>query len=501
VSRRPIHIPPILALAAGEALLISAYLFRPSMYVFFGALAASAYALTFGTRTGYLLALVQVALTAGYASQRAMTVFSVGGLAFTPLDLFIAPALVMGVTSLPVVMAAASFSIRRSIGFLVALLAYIPVTFIMTWVFVPDESGIALRNLRSYLYLLCALAYAGAVIRGARREHILTSMNLASSGAAAALLAGTLGGVSVVGFETTSLVLSSDRLVRLGIVDEGLLPVLLGAALLSALVGGGSVRVTGLVAFPLLVAAALVSPGRGAIFTSCVVIALVLISHVAGITRPGTSGKRPVVSQVIALTLVAAVVVPTLSSALGALGRQGQDVLVIRARTEDALIPWRSQNIAARYNGWRAGVEFGLRSPVVGNGLGHTFPELEAKYGLDSPFNFPSTVVNTFAKAGIVGLVLWGGMFGFLTKAAWVHWRRRSGDVGLVALPMIGAVLLRGLSDDVSLSFQMPVIVGVIVALAISKGKERDSAHRVGGREVMDPPVISARASSRPSGN
>ena len=454
-------------LLVGEVLVVASYILAPSAYLLVGITLMGLYGIAFGRRIGYLLALLQLGLTAGYASQRAMSVVTIAGLAFTPLDILIVPALVMGLFAIPLILTAAARAFRISVGFLIALLAYVPVPFLMTWVFVPGDTSIAIRNLRSYIYLLCALAFAAAALRGANREIFITCVNIAASGAGLVLLAATVAEIPVIGFEETSLVLADIGLSRVAIIDEGLLPVFIAAAFLSALIGRGLVRTSGVVACPILFTATLISPGRGAIFTSCVVLAVILICHLVGFTEPRRDRVRSVPARLVALSLVAALVVPTFSSAVAELGDQGQDVNVIRARTADALLPWQSQNVEARYNGWRAGLELGLQSPIVGNGLAHTFPELMSKYRLDSPFNFPSAIANAFAKTGIIGLALWTGLFGFLVLGAWAHWRLRTGTIALVALPMITSFLIRGLSDDILLSFQTPLVLGVIYAIAI----------------------------------
>jgi hypothetical protein len=456
------------ALVGGELLFVASYIVAPSAYLLVGIIVAGLYMAVFGRRVGYLMALLQLGLTAGYASQRAMRVVSIAGLAFTPLDVFIMPALVMGLLSIPFLLNSAARAYRIAVGFVVVLLAYIPVPLLMTWIFVPADMSLALRNLRSFVYLLGALAFAAAALRGASRELFVTCVNIAAAGAGLVLLAATVAELPIVGFEETSLVLSDIGLNRVAILDEGLLPVLIAAAFLSALIGRGPVRRSGIVACPLLFTATLISPGRGSIFTSCVVLAAILVCHLVGFTELRRNAVRSVPARLITLSLLAALVVPTLSSAVAALSEQGQDVTVIRRRTADALVPWQSQNVEARYNGWRAGVELGMGSPIVGNGLAHTFPELMSKYRLDSPFNFPSAIANAFAKTGIIGLALWTGLFGSLVFGGLAHWRQRTGTIALAALPMIAAFLIRGLSDDILLSFQTPLVLGVIFAIAIT---------------------------------
>jgi hypothetical protein len=81
--------------------------------------------------------------------------------------------------------------------------------------------------------------------------------------------------------------------------------------------------------------------------------------------------------------------------------------------------------------------------------------------------------VNVFAKTGLIGLFLLTGLLLYLGRASWSWWSLRTGTVELAALPMLAALLIRGISDDVFLAFQTPVILGVIAAMCAMRKPNR----------------------------
>lgn len=437
---------------------MGAYLVRPSLYFFVGLALVWFYTPRTDWRSAFFLAFLQVGLTAGYRSQREMTVFTFGGLAFNPVDVFAAVALVLALASIDDMLR--HRATRRIFWALVILLAVLAGSVVKTWA-MGEDLGQAVRNYRSYIYLFTGVGLASAVIHGLPIAKVITTVNLAAAAAASALLAQAFGWVHVVGFEEQRLVLSFDVLSRLQIVDETLLPVLLGAGLTSALYGKAEVRWTGTASTALLVGAVLTSPGRGAIF-SCIVVAgtVALLRLWLGKSRGGAF--TPVLGAVVLAGMVLLVVQGSASF----LRDEGQNIAVIRARTADALTPWESVDFSGRVVGWTKGWQVGRQQPVLGWGLGHTTPELVQEIGAtDYYYNVPGTIPNLFIKTGAVGVLSLLAFVGLVGHAAAQPWRRRIVGPWLVGLPMVVAIVVRSLSDDVLGSVGVSLSLGVVMAM------------------------------------
>jgi len=427
----------------------------------------------------WLLVLTQVGLTASYGSQRAIALFQIAGLSFTPVDIFALGAVAAGILG-----AAATFRFgprmcRQMIGRMAALCGFMVVPLAVAWAQHPETFGVAIRNMRSYVYLLVAIAYAAAVLRDhAAGSRFLTAMNVASAGASATQLGQALGLFRLVGFEERTFLLELEEQVRLLILPETLVPAFVAAAATSVIFLKGAPRQSGAVAMPLIVAAMIASPGRGAIFASVMVMAvLVMLSLSAGVSV--RTGVR-LASRARQTAVAAACVTIALLVGVGALKGGQEQVLVLRQQFSEGIAPWTTKDVVGRTNAWRAGLEMGLRSPVFGAGLGTRFPDLMRKHRLDSDFNFPGTLPNVFAKTGVVGVVLLGLVLSLVWVHGWRMWRWSAPGPALVAGPIMLAILLRSLSDDISQGFQFPIVVGVAFAAVVSRTASNSPQNRSG---------------------
>lgn len=449
-------------LMLGEVVLLGALVASPS---FFMAAAVAVWLFYRGRRSGleaWLLVLTQVGLTASYGSQRAMALFQIAGLSFTPVDIFALVAVAAGLVTAQSAFRDGSRLTKQLVSRMFALCIFMVIPMTVAWGLYPGTTAVALRNLRSFLYLVAVIAYAGAVLRNhLAGSRFVTAMNLAAAGAAVVQLGQALGLFQVIGFEERTFLLDPSELVRLSILPETLVPAFVAAAATSVMFLTGAPRRSGLIAMPLLAASLVVSPGRGAIFASVFVItALLILSFRRGRTRltPG-EGRSSRALQVGIVGGSAAIAIVLAISGLTTKQEQ-----VLRDRLVEGVAPWTTHDVVGRTNGWRAGLEMGLRSPLLGTGLGTRFPDLKVKHHLDSDFNFPGTLPNTFAKTGIIGLLLLGSLLALAWAEGWRAWRTRSTRTALVAGPIVLALLLRSLSDDVSQGFEFPIVLGVVFA-------------------------------------
>lgn len=450
----------LIPLAAGQAALLAAYLLQPTLYPLVAFALVVLYMLRLG-RAGSFLAFVQVVITAGYGSQREMPHLDLNGLAFTTSDLLALPLIVVSlIAALSLVENPAS----RRLTF--ALLAWITVMFagVLRTFQMAEDMGLAVRNFRPYLYLLIGLGITLRILRGTPLGQFVVAVNLAAAAACVALLAHVLHYVTLIGFDTKALIITSSYLERIQIIDETLIPGLVAVALASVLFTRGPTRLTGGIATPLLLAALIASPGRGAIFASAVATGALFAMTL--VWRP-VEGPRIIRRPVLNVAVVAFVSLLVLNGALSRLAGQGQDINVIQGRTAEALLPWSSHGLGSRVAGWKAADSLFETSPVLGHGLGHVHPELARDYDRDFMYNVPTTIGNVAGKVGLLGLIPMLIYFVMLSGAALKPWRGRRPGAELVAAPVLLALFMRSLSDDVMGSLGVGVLLSIALAGAV----------------------------------
>jgi hypothetical protein len=455
-DRRVVLVPVL-----GEAVLLGAYLLRPTLYPAAAIALVVLYLAKVG-RAGPFLALIQVGITAGYGSQRAMPNIPFAGFAFTATDMLALPLLVISLFGIPRLIATPA-SRRLAAGLVVWVIVMLGGV-LRTWQ-VGEDVNLALRYLRPGLYLLVGLGFGLRVLKGTPVANFVVALNLAAAGASLALLAHVLHFVTLIGFDTKELVLTEGYLVRVLIIDETLLPGLISVAVASLLFTSGATRTTGAIATPLLFAALLASPGRGAIFSSAVVVLVLLIA--SAVWRP-VSGPRLAGSRLRNLAIVGGLSYLVLTGALGELAGAGQDLNVVQGRVREGLLPWTSTGISTRREGWQAAYDLFIDAPVVGHGLGHTHREIAEKYDRDYFYNVPTTIGNVAAKGGLFVLLPMLAYFVMLFANGLSQWSRRWPGVELIAAPTLLALFVRSLSDDVLGPLGVGIVLDVVLAAVIA---------------------------------
>lgn len=458
------------AFVLAELFLTFSYLLLPKLYLLAAIGAFVVLTLVRTPSVAFLLTLLQVVLTAPPLTLSAHPVLSVGGFDVSPADatclIGVAWAL-LTVAHLPLSAYAAG---RRFLGYLLSFQVILALEVLRTWQLQTGGVSLAIKLYRPCLYLIIAVPFARALRSGRLAfSDIAAAVNLASIGAALGLLGQAYGLITVSGFEAAVLSFKDTYFSKLGIIDEGLLPVLFIVALLSYLRGEGATRYTGLVATLFLGMSLMVSPGRGAIFaTGCVVVLSGIGSKVSR-RRPTKRPQRYTPVRVAILLIFLAVGVSYALKTLATANPESKGR--IAGRVSESFLPWESSDFVRRSNGWRAGTEHGFRSPFIGQGFVNPAPDLEAKYGLDNPLHYPGTIPNIFAKAGFFGLGALFLIFGSIGRYAWRTWRMPCTLADYVLLPALLAIAVRSLSDDVLQSYQITVVLAVVLAVAFCAGE------------------------------